>query len=270
MQERFSSADRVLAQRLEAADSAMTGKLIRAGGKFAAEPAPGGGYCLFGGAGSPLTHAVGAGMLPGAGPAELDRIEAFYRSRGVASLLDLCPLAQDEFVRAVQSRPYRVIELNNVLVRRLSPGEEFPADAAVRNVAGDELSEWKAVVSRGFAEGAEPAPEAVEAMDVCAPGAHCFLGRTDGRGVAGSAMGMLDGVAWMFGDATLPEARGRGLQQALIQARLAFAVAHGCDLAGVSVIPGSASNRNYERAGFQLVYMRVNVMREWPEPEVRP
>ena len=74
----------------------------------------------------------------------------------------------------------------------------------------------------------------------------------------------------MFGDSTLPEARGRGWQQALIQARLALAAARGCELAGVAVVPGTASNRNYERAGFQLVYMRVNLMREWPGEEARP
>ncbi len=37
----------------------------------------------------------------------------------------------------------------------------------------------------------------------------------------------------------------------------------GCDLAAATVIPGSASHRNYDRCGFQLVYMRVNVIREW-------
>jgi len=31
----------------------------------------------------------------------------------------------------------------------------------------------------------------------------------------------------------------------------------------VSVLPGSGSHRNYERAGFELIYMRVNLMREF-------
>jgi GNAT superfamily N-acetyltransferase len=268
MQERFPSADRGLAQRLEAADSAITSNLIAKTGPYAAEPAPGGGYCLFGGAGSPLTHAVGAGMLAGAGSAALDHIEHFYRSRGVPCCLDLCPLAQDEFIREIHTRPYRVIELNNILLRRLSPGDQFPANPHIHRVHPDELAEWSKVVARGFAEGAEPPAETMDALSVCAPAAHCFLAGLDGHAVAGAAMGMRDGVAWMFGDATLPDARGRGMQQALIQARLAFAAAHGCELAGAAVLPGSASHRNYERTGFQLVYMRVSVMREWPAAEV--
>jgi hypothetical protein len=30
-----------------------------------------------------------------------------------------------------------------------------------------------------------------------------------------------------------------------------------------TVLPGSGSHRNYERAGFQLIYMRVNLIREF-------
>jgi hypothetical protein len=31
----------------------------------------------------------------------------------------------------------------------------------------------------------------------------------------------------------------------------------------VSVLPGSLSHRNYERAGFELIYTRVNLQREF-------
>jgi len=55
--------------------------------------------------------------------------------------------------------------------------------------------------------------------------------------------------------------RGRGFQSALIAERLRQAARNGCDLAMASVLPGSLSHRNYERAGFQLIYMRVNLMR---------
>jgi GNAT superfamily N-acetyltransferase len=80
---------------------------------------------------------------------------------------------------------------------------------------------------------------------------------------AAGAMGLAGGVALFTGDATLPEARGRGLQLKLIRARLLAAQRDGCDLAVASVLPGSVSHRNYERAGFQLVYMRVNLMRQF-------
>jgi hypothetical protein len=65
----------------------------------------------------------------------------------------------------------------------------------------------------------------------------------------------------LFGDATLVGARRRGLQLALIRQRLKTAAAMGCDVATASVLAGSVSHRNYERAGFQLVYARVMVSR---------
>lgn len=88
----------------------------------------------------------------------------------------------------------------------------------------------------------------------------------DDRTMAVAAAGgsIVNGVTLLFGDATLPEARGRGLQSALIRERLARAARAGCDLAMACVLPGSGSHRNYERAGFRLAYMRVNVKRARP------
>ena len=76
-------------------------------------------------------------------------------------------------------------------------------------------------------------------------------------------MGIRDATALFYGDATLPSARRQGWQSAFIRCRLAAAQQQGSDLAMASVLPGSGSNRNYERAGFQLIYMRVNLMREF-------
>jgi GNAT superfamily N-acetyltransferase len=78
-------------------------------------------------------------------------------------------------------------------------------------------------------------------------------------------MAVQEEVALFTGDATLRTARRKGWQARLIRERLAAAQRLGCRLASTSVLPGSASHRNYERAGFQLIYMRVNVMREFGE-----
>jgi GNAT superfamily N-acetyltransferase len=75
-------------------------------------------------------------------------------------------------------------------------------------------------------------------------------------------MGVEDGVALFFADSILPEARRKGWQMALIRERLAAAQKEGCDLAMVTVLPGSLSHRIYERAGFELIYLRVNLQRE--------
>jgi hypothetical protein len=47
------------------------------------------------------------------------------------------------------------------------------------------------------------------------------------------------------------------VQSALIAARLAAATAAGCHLAMACTAPGTASQRNYERAGFRVAYTKA-------------
>ena len=94
------------------------------------------------------------------------------------------------------------------------------------------------------------------------------MARLGGKPAAAAGMSMEAGVALLAGDATLPASRGLGLQGLLVRERIARAARAGCDLAMACVLPGSGSHRNYERAGFQLVYMRVNVKRPRPQAGV--
>jgi GNAT superfamily N-acetyltransferase len=53
------------------------------------------------------------------------------------------------------------------------------------------------------------------------------------------------------------EQRRRGLQAALMEARMRYAKEHGCDLAMMVAEPGSNSQRNAERMGFRIAYTRT-------------
>jgi ribosomal protein S18 acetylase RimI-like enzyme len=70
-----------------------------------------------------------------------------------------------------------------------------------------------------------------------------------------------DGLAQLSGAATLPAHRRRGVQSALLRARLVDAAAAGCDLAVVTTDPGSKSQENVQRAGFELLYARAILVR---------
>jgi hypothetical protein len=70
-------------------------------------------------------------------------------------------------------------------------------------------------------------------------------------------MRMHEGIAIMAGASTIPSARGRGAQLALLERRLHDAREHGCDLALMGALPGSISQRNAERHGFRIAYTRV-------------
>jgi GNAT superfamily N-acetyltransferase len=70
---------------------------------------------------------------------------------------------------------------------------------------------------------------------------------------------VLGSTAMLGGAATLPAFRRRGVQRALIEARLAVAARAGCELAIVTADPGSSSARNVERTGFQLICNHVDM-----------
>lgn len=267
----FSTADRVLAARMEAAEAENTAALAQA--LTASQPDAalepfGGGVAIFAGVDSPMTHAVGIGMQRPVPEAELEHMEAFFRDRNSACLIDLCPLADVSVIAFVQSRRYRVIEFNNVLARRITSQEEIPSDRRIRPVLAGEVEQFSRLVLRGFSESMPFSEEMVQTMTATLGPSHAWVASEgtpagDAEPESGAAMGIRSGVALFYGDATLRDARRKGWQSKLIQARLLAAQRAGCDLAIVSVLPGSASHRNYERAGFQLIYMRVNLMREF-------
>jgi GNAT superfamily N-acetyltransferase len=80
--------------------------------------------------------------------------------------------------------------------------------------------------------------------------------------IAAGAINMATPVALLAGASTIPSARGRGAQRALLNARLLHAAAQGVDLAMIVTQPESGSQRNAERAGFRPVYSRS----KWERP----
>ena len=257
MTQLFSGADMALARRIEAGHAhsatASTPSVVT--------EAIAGGWAIFHAVDSPVTQAIGAGLNGAVDTAELDRLEAFFHGRGSPAILDLCSLADASLLAMIQQRAYVVREISNVLVRRLEPAEEFPGLIEVQPAKAHEMGSWARMVVQGFT-GSDHVPEQQVAMLASAhPRLEAFFGLLDGVRVATAAMDVHAGLATFFGGATLVHARGRGLQLAMIRHRLRRAAQLGCDLASASVAPGSASHRNYERAGFQLVYARIMVGR---------
>jgi GNAT superfamily N-acetyltransferase len=254
-------ADAMLARRLEAAEAA------NARGCCAADPANvleiAGGCAIFVGVDSPLTQAVGFGLAGPVSEAQIDELEAFFRSRGAGPTVDLCPHADPGFVEALAFRGYRTDEFNNVLVRRLD-GVELAFTPRVRRALALEGDVWSHTVGHGFFEQHELT---TEEMDVgraifAMPGALCYLASTEaGQLAGGAALAIHDGLATLFADSTIPAHRRAGLHRELIAARLNEALARGCTLATASTLPGSGSQRNYERLGFQVAYTKVTLRR---------
>jgi GNAT superfamily N-acetyltransferase len=95
------------------------------------------------------------------------------------------------------------------------------------------------------------------AMIVAREQSPCFLAEADGVAGAAGVLILHKGVALFAGAATVPEMRRRGLQAALLEARMQYALEHGCDLAMMVTEAGSNSQRNAERKGFRVAYTRM-------------
>jgi len=251
-------SDLQLARRLEAAE-AVNARGCTSIHPEAASLDVAGGWAVFVGAQSPLSHAVGIGLNGPVKEAELDQLEAFFRSRGGQVSVELCPLADPGLVTLLGDRGYRVSEFSNVLVKRLA-GASIVLTPHVRRALSDENDLWSHTVGRGFFEEHELTSEEMDVgRAICAmPGVLCYLAVTDGGIPAGGAAGAIhNGLLTCFADSTIVSYRRGGLQREMVEARLNEGLAQGCELATASTLPGSGSQRNYERLGFEVAYTRV-------------
>jgi GNAT superfamily N-acetyltransferase len=264
--------DREFARRLELTDAHGSVAFARAhAGLFpdvgaTAEPFAGG-WAAFAGVDSPITQAFGLGL---SGPVEEDevaRMEEFFRRRGAATHVELCPYADPSIVEVFRRRGYTLTEFSNVLARRLSAEDaEMTSDGEVRvrHPEPHEARRWAETVARGFFPEGELPPGMIDLFITSLNSATgtFFLAEIDGEIIGGGVLTMHGGVASCGGASTLPAFRGRGAQTALLRARLKFAAEHGCDLAMVTTMPGTTSQRNAERQGFRVVYTRSKLMKQ--------
>ena len=257
-----------LARRLEAAEALNGVACAKAHQRLnplvgAAMLEVGGGFAIFVGAESPLTHAVGLGMRGAVRADEIERMEDFYGARGATVSVELCPLADASLIELLGSRGYRVTEFNNVLVRALTATEIARAETPVRPANADEEQLWVRTVGRAFLEKDDLTPEEMDVGSAIwhLTGSRCYLAFSGGRAGAAGAMSMHAGLATLFADGAMLGFRGAGLQSALIRERLRAAIEEGCDLATAATLSGSVSQRNYERCGFQVAYTKAILVR---------
>ncbi len=216
-----------------------------------------------------MTQAFGLGLNGPVTEADMTAMEEFYRARGAAVNIETCPLADPSLLKLLNERGYRPIEYSNVFARALVVGDSasWPnpsSDVRVRQPTNDEAESYSLVVTKSFFENAEISPAFLDIFASCfyAAGAFFFMAELDGVPAGGGMMSIHQGVASLGGAGTLPEFRNRGVQKALLLARLATAARQGCDLAMVATLPGSGSQRNVERQGFRVVYTRTKFLRD--------
>jgi GNAT superfamily N-acetyltransferase len=228
-----------------------------------------GGYAVFAGVDSPVTQAIGVGLNGEVSDVELDRLQDFFFSRGAAAAVELCPLVDMSLYERFAKRGFNLLEVSDVLYRKLPMPDEGAratlSDITVRRAVPEEAKLWAETVAQGFAEHFPVTQAGLDVMGGFFPRsgeeASCLLAFANGTVAGGGAVSARGGVCGLFGASTLPAFRRRGVQAALMSARLVWATERGCDLAVSIAQPGSASHRNIERRGFRVAYTRTKLIR---------
>lgn len=261
-----------LALRLELAEAA--GTAAYAASQRRVDPAanatalaiePGPAYAVYAGPGSPVGRAIGLGMYGPVNAEVIEQVEAFFAAHGASARVDVCPLADDSLWRGLSVRGYVLAGMKQVLVMpmaawrgRGAAGADSAGRISVRPIQPGEEQTWVETVSRGFRGEGEPTEfdRSISRPSVGQEGATCFLALVDGEPAGGGVIEIRDGLALLRTTATILRFRGCGVQTELIAARLEFARQAGCELATVQTGPGTASQRNVERAGFRVAYTK--------------
>jgi GNAT superfamily N-acetyltransferase len=262
-----------LAREIEMAEAqaaaACAEKLVTAqGGDAGVVVSVAGGYAVYCGANSPVTQAVGLGMNGAVSSEEFNRLEEFYFSRKEPVRVETCPMADGSLIEHYRERGYYVSEFSNVMVRPVEKAATaaLPSGIEVQKAAEGGIDLWTLTVAQGFAEHFPVTQEILSVMRLFASGKNteCYFARVDGKIAGGATLALRGRIAGLFGASTLPQFRNRGVQTALVQARLQRAAEQGCELAMSLAVPGSASQRNITRQGFRTLYTRVKFERELP------
>lgn len=230
---------------------------------------------------------VGMGLNGPVTQDEVDEVVAWYEEAGIEPRFEVCPFADPSLVAALETHGCVPLVFENTFFRALSreqlvtPLVEVPRGLKVERVDPSDAAavrRYSAVAMSGFVpEGTTPPEEdfEVSARVVRHSRTIAMLATIDGEpagagaGEVSEALGAMEGlngarVVAMFGASVLPKFRNRGVQQALMAARLNHGIEHGATMASIGAKPGIATERNARRMGFQLAYTKVHVVKPGP------
>jgi len=222
-----------------------------------------GGRALFLGPRSPFSAAIGVGLDGRVGLEDLDRIEELLGQGGGAVRIELNPFCEPALSAKLAARGYRVERFLQVWCRPASPVPPPMPGVEVRPLRPGEERRWAELFFLSYL--GRPASSELELAGglgiVRTQGNTCFLALQEGEPRGVGVASVTDGVALLSADGVVPPFRGRGLQLALIHARLAWAARQGAEVVSASTEPATASQRNYEKAGFRCAYPKLVMVR---------
>lgn len=211
---------------------------------------------------------LGFGGVPDA--EQLSAIEARYHERNASVVAEVATYADPETFAVLSERGYRLTAFEDVVGIALPSAGGARADAVqLETVATGEVREpWFECLIEGFSvpdtQGVVspedfPRDLVLEIMRDLASveDLTAYLARIEGEVAGGGALRTHGKIAHLCGASTLPAFRRRGVQTTLVTERLRAAASAGSEIAVTVTQPGSKSQENMKRQGFELLFSRA-------------
>jgi ribosomal protein S18 acetylase RimI-like enzyme len=245
----------------------------------------GGTIAVYGSPNAPYNKLVGLGVAGDLDESALEQLEEEFRRRDAPLQVELSTLADPAVGTLLTRRGYLLVNFENVLGLALNAtyieeaarrqADDQARGIKVARVHPDEEAKWVDAMITGFAHADMfdgPASHETYSRETLEraysdqsqiDGSVRYVAYLNGTVAGGGSARLEAGLAQLTGAATLPEHRRKGVQSAVLRTRLLDAAREGCDLATVTVQPGSKSMQNAQRAGFSLLYPRAVLLKKW-------
>lgn len=238
--------------------------------RMRAEPIADGGLLVGGRVpGIMFNRALGVGLETAIAPETLDAIVQRFAEAGVRkyAVQPSPTILTDELHEALEARGFLRRDNWVKMVRGTEPAPAVATDLRVERVGPEQAVRFAVTACGGLGVPETMAPWL--AAGVGRPGWRHYLAYDNDRPVGTGALYLRDDVAWLGIGSTLPAARRRGAQSAIMARRIDDAIALGCTIIETETREETAehsnpSYRNMVRTGFRLAYARPNYIRTDP------
>jgi len=246
--------DTALAERIERVEAQLIAKASEAARRRRADTAGfvipvAGGVASFAEEGAPLNKVAGLGFAGVPSAAALDEIERAFTACGAPVQIELAHLADPAIGALLTDRGYRLTSFENVL--------GLPSTASLSESRRPGSRSGRAATTSSRARSSRELCTISRRGPASCATSHCATGSSPAAPASASQRASRSSPA----QRPRPHRR-RGVQTALLSARLAGAAAAGCDIAVITTQPASKSQQNAQRRGFDLLYTRAVLVKQ--------
>ncbi|HCI78622.1 MAG TPA: hypothetical protein DHW02_02910 [Ktedonobacter sp.] len=191
----------------------------------------------------------------------LDAILDWYAHNDVSCSFDIVPSnASPELLWHLAMKGLYQSSFYNMFYGLPYVAQEFLSDIVIRPVLPEEKNLFAEVYFESF-EVPKTKTYAYVRQSICTlveiPTNHCLFAFIHNSLAAIAVISISRGIGYLALSATRPSFRGRGCQNALLQARIHLASRAGCDLVTCQAGVGTVSQRNVEKVGLRLAYTKA-------------